>query len=59
MNIPKFNTQKELFNFLIENEKDLTSFKKHTLKTADAFSYSESSLRPNLELLHLFRLYER
>lgn len=42
MNIPKFNTQKELFNFLIENEKDLTSFKKHTLKTADAFSYSES-----------------
>jgi hypothetical protein len=38
-NIPKFKTDKELFDFLVENKEDIFYSKKQTFKKADGFSF--------------------
>ena len=45
MKLPKFETQKELFNYLKENKDDLIYEKKETVKYADAYSFSPTILR--------------
>lgn len=37
LDIPKFNTQGELFEYLVKNKKDLTDLKKSVTKYADSF----------------------
>jgi len=44
--IPTFETKKELFKFLIENEKSLIAQKKATMKKADGFAFNGDVLAP-------------
>jgi len=44
MDIPKFDTKKELFSFLIENKETLTAQKKAVTKFADGFAYQDTTV---------------
>lgn len=41
MIVPKFSNKSELFEFLVKNEEELVAEKKFSIKSADAFSYTE------------------
>lgn len=45
LNIPNFKTNKELFDFIVENEKDLHWAKKQAFKKADAISLAVPTLK--------------
>jgi len=44
MDIPKFDTKKELFDFLIQNKETLTAQKKAVTKYADGFAYQQGEV---------------
>jgi hypothetical protein len=48
LDIPKFKTDKELFDFLVENKEDLTNQKKSAIKFADGINLGSSLLLPSV-----------
>ena len=50
MDIPKFETKKELFVFLIENKETLTAQKKAVTKFSDGFAFDSDSIRVDADI---------